>query len=125
MGKSITGKQFDTSADGSGPGKAGGAVMSGAATGFKAGMATGNPVLAAGAAVVGGGLAAIGHSTAMRKYGDNLIKKNIGLNTLEKAKNEELYAMERGKESLGLLKGLRQKQLGISNKKVEISNIRE
>ena len=109
------GKQFDTSADGGGPGKAGGAIMSGAAAGFKAGMATGNPIIAAGGAVVGGLVSTFAHSAAMKKYGKNIIKKNLNENVIERAQNEEEYARSEGLVSMSNLKNLRQKQLGIVN----------
>lgn len=40
-------------------------------------------------------------------------KKNLATNLFEKNKLEEEYRMEQGLESMGLLKGLREKQLGI------------
>jgi hypothetical protein len=115
LAHNLRGDQFDTSVEGGGPGKAGGAIMSGAATGFKMGMATGNPIIGAAGAAVGGLVSTFAHTKAMKEWQGNRTRYNLNENALERAKREEEYARSEGMNSRGLLKGLRQKQLGIIN----------
>lgn len=112
-GRALTGKQFDTKGSGSGPGKAGGHIMKGAVTGFQAGMATGNPLIAAGGALVGAIAPAVGHNKAMKEWKDNQIAWNKKNDAIEEAKLEDAYAMAKGMASVQDLKSLRKKQLGI------------
>jgi hypothetical protein len=111
----IKGGQFDTSADGGGPGKAGGAIVSGATTGMQFADSIGlkDPLSKGIAAVTGGLISTFAHSSAQKKYQKNQVTANLKENALQKAQSEEAYAMSEGEESKGLLKGLYQKQLGI------------
>lgn len=109
------GDQFDTSAEGGGPGKAGGAIMGGAASGMQLASSIGlKDPLSQGIAALGGGLiSTFAHKGAMKEYRENQKKANRSENALEKAKREEEYAQSEGLASLNNLKALRQKQLGI------------
>lgn len=112
--KMAKGDNYDTSAEGGGPGSSMAAITGGATTGMKMGAALG-PIGMAGGALVGGLIGGLSRASANREYGRNMITNNLKLNEIDKAENAETYQMEQGKESLGLLKGLRQKQLGIFN----------
>ena len=72
------GGQFDTSAEGGGVGKAGGAIFQGAASGMQAGQALGKmagpmgEAIGAGVGLVAGGLnSTFAHSRAVKEYVDN------------------------------------------------------
>lgn len=106
------GDQFDTSAEGGGPGKAGGAILQGAATGAQLGKNFG-PLGTAIGATAGGLISTFAHKGAMKEWRENQKKHNFKLNALEKAKREDEYAMAEGLASMNALKGLREKQLGI------------
>ena len=114
LGQMAKGDMYDTSANSGGIMNAQTAITSGAMTGANAGKILGPWGMVAGAAI-GGAIGGISRGKAAKEYGDNLIKKNLNDNRISKAENAETYAMEQGQESLGLLKGLRQKQLGIIN----------
>lgn len=105
---------YDTSAEGGGIMSATSAISSGAMKGAQAGANLG-PWGAAGGAIVGGLIGGLSRGAASREYGKNLVTANLKENAVEKAENADTFAMEQGQESLGLLKGLRQKQLGIQN----------
>lgn len=115
------GGQFDTSAEGGGPGKAGGAILMGATQGAdageKIGSVIGGPIGGTigkiGGAVFGGLTSTFAHTKAMKEWRKNQIKHNLGLNALEKAKHREEYAISEGLASMENLKNLREKQLGI------------
>lgn len=114
IGSSFSGKQFDTSAEGSGPGKAGGHIIGGAATGFQAGMqATGNPLIAGGMAVVGALGPALGHRKAMREWRENQTRRNREKDAVANRELEDMYAMSQGMASMSHLQDLRKKQLGM------------
>jgi len=112
VGNAFGGKQFDSSAEGGGPGKAGGQIALSASKGAQAGMAFGpwGAVIGAG---VGAGSAIIGHSKAQKEYNENRKKYNLGNDAVANAKMEEEYARSEGLESMSNLKALRQRQLGI------------
>lgn len=109
------GGQFDTSADGDGPGKAGGAIMQGAAQGKQLADSLGlKDPISQGVGLLGGALVStFAHKGAMKKYRKNQVRKNLQENALEKAERAEEYAMAQGLESMENLKALRQKQLGV------------
>lgn len=109
------GGQFDTSADGGGPGKAGGAILQGAVQGQQLASNLGfkDPLTQGLFALGGGVVSTLGHKKAMKEWRRNQVKQNLSENALEIAKNEEEYAMEQGLASLKNLKSLREKQLGI------------
>lgn len=109
------GNQFDTSADGSGPGKAGGAIIQGASQGMQLAGSIGlKDPISQGIAALGGGLiSTFAHTGAMRKWRSNQVKANLQENALEKAQRQEEYARSEGLASLSNLKDLRKKQLGI------------
>ena len=110
--KNFQGDQFDTSAEGGGPGKAGGAIVKGAADGAKAGAVLGPYGMVVGAAI--GGLAStFGHSKAMKEYRENQVTHNLALNAEEKAVRQDEFARSEGLASMMDLKSLRKKQLGI------------
>lgn len=111
VGNAFGGKQFDDSAQGGGPGKAGGAIASSAGKGAMAGAAFGPWGMAIGAAV-GAGSAIIGHSAAMKAYSKNREIFNLKGNALASVKMEEEYARSEGLESMNNLKALRKRQLG-------------
>ena len=107
------GGQFETGADSGGPGKAGGAILQGAATGAELGKAAG-PYGAAAGAVVGGLISTFAHSKASKEYKKNGQIQGMKEDALEKAKRKEEYGMSEGLASMENLKNLRQKQLGLS-----------
>ncbi len=106
------GDQFDTSAEGGGPGKPGGAIAKGAADGAAAGMVFG-PWGAGAGAIVGGLASTIGHSTAMKKWRKEQVKHNLALNAEETMVRQDEYSRSEGLASMANLKSLREKQLGI------------
>ncbi len=106
------GGQFDTSAEGGGVGKAGGAIMQGAAQGAQLGQVAGPWGMAIGAAV-GGGISAVAHNDAKKKYYDNRKKYNLKNDAIEDAEAKETYAISEGLVSMDGLKALREKQLGL------------
>lgn len=108
------GKQYDTSAEGGGVMNAETAITSGAVKGATAGMALG-PVGAAVGGLIGAGVGGFSQSAAEKEYNKNRRIYNLANDEVANAESAETYQMEQGKESLGLLKGLRQKQLGIHN----------
>jgi hypothetical protein len=115
----IKGGQFDTSAEGGGVGKAGGAIMSGAATGAEFGGQIGKlagplgQAIGTGVGAIGGGLVStFAHKSAMKEYADNRKTFNVDEQKESFSKNKETYAMSRGLESMETLKALRQKQAG-------------
>jgi len=105
---------YDTSAEGGGVMNATSAISSGVMKGAQAGAALG-PWGAAAVGLIGGIVGGVSQRGAAREYNENVVKSNLKKNTIEEAENSDAYAMEQGQESLGLLKGLRQKQLGILN----------
>ena len=105
---------FETSAESGGPGKAGGAIMSAAGSGAKAGMAVGGPWGAAGGAVIGGGSAALAHNSARMEYNDNLKDVNIENMYKEKQTRAQDYAMAKGLGSMEHLRTLNKKKLGLA-----------
>lgn len=107
------GGQFETGADSGGPGKAGGAILQGAATGAELGAAAGPYGQAAGA-VVGGLISTFAHSKAQKEYKKNGQRQGMKEDALEKAKRKEEYGMSEGLASMENLKSLRQKQLGLA-----------
>ncbi len=113
----IKGGQFDTDADSGGPGKAGGAIMSGAATGAQLADSLGfkDPIVKGIFAVGGGLVSTFSHTSAMKEWRENQRKQNLSDREIEKATREEEFARSEGLMSMGALKGLRQKQLGILN----------
>lgn len=106
------GDTFNTSADSGGVGSAGSAAFSGAAQGAQAGMAFG-PLVAGIGGAVGAGAGLIGHNQAKHEYNANVYNQNQSLDSIERLENDEAWRMKNGEESMGLLKGLREKQLGI------------
>lgn len=113
----MKGEQFDTSADSGGPGKAGGAIMQGAATGIQLANSVGlKDPLSQGLFALGGGLiSTFAQTKAMKEWRKNQVKQNRSENALEKKTREEEYSRSEGLMSMDALKGLRQKQLGILN----------
>ena len=108
--------QFETSAESGGPGEGGGAILKAGASTFGTTLqATGNPIIAGGAAIISGLATGLAFGKARKKYGKNVIKSNLNKNALEKAKREEEWARSEGLISMGNLKALREKQLGILN----------
>lgn len=110
-----SGGMYDTSAEGGGVGTAGSAIASGAVTGAATGFTIGGPWGAAIGGVIGGAVGGFSQKAASKKYARNRIMYNQAKNDVLKAEIDEAYYMEEGQESLGLLKGLRQKQLGVFN----------
>ncbi len=106
------GDQFDTSAEGGGPGKAGGAIVKGTADGAAAGMVFG-PWGAAVGALAGGLASTIGHSKAMKEWREKQVKHNLALNAEELMVRQDEYSRSEGLASMENLKSLREKQLGI------------
>ena len=105
---------FETSAESGGPGKAGGAIMSAAGSGAKAGMAVGGPWGAAAGAVIGGGSAALAHNDARMEYNDNVKGVNIENMYKEKQVRAQDYAMAKGLGSMEHLRTLNKKKLGLA-----------
>lgn len=113
MFSDIKGDQFDTSAEGGGPGKVGGHVLKGAATGAQQGAAIAGPYGAVIGGVIGGAAPLIGYAGKQEEYIDNQKKLNKKESYFEKAQREDQYRMEEGLASINNLKALREKQLGI------------
>jgi len=113
IGKSFSGKQFDTSAEGSGPGKVGGHIATGAMKGFQAGMATGNPFIAAGGAIVGGLAPLVSHGKMIKEWRENQKVANLEKDALSSKELANDTAMKNGLQGLEDVKSLRKKQLGI------------
>ena len=65
--------------------------------------------------LLGGATSFAGQRKAMGEWRENQVTANLKENALEKAQNEDAYAMRQGEESRGLLKGLYKKQLGIQS----------
>ena len=112
MAGNFQGDQFDTSAEGGGPGKAGGAIAKGAADGAAAGMVFG-PWGAAVGAFTGGLSSIVGHSKAMKEWREKQVKHNLALNAEELMVRQDEYSRSEGLASMANLKSLREKQLGI------------
>lgn len=106
-----SGKAYETNANSSGPGKAGGHIAKGTMSGASLGSNFG-PWGALIGAVVGGGLTAITHSQALQKYYENVSVDNMKKDALLRKKHLEEYNMAQGLVSLENLKALRKKQLG-------------
>lgn len=114
--------QYDTSAEGGGPGKASAGIMQGTAKGAEMGATVGKflgpvggAIATVGGAALGGLVSAFAHKGAMREYSNNRRKANQKKDVLSKAKLEEDYAISEGLASMQNLKSLREKQLGIYN----------
>jgi hypothetical protein len=117
----IKGGQFDTSAEGGGVGKAGGAIMQGAATGAEFGGEIGKlagplgQAIGTGVGAIGGGLVStFAHKAAKIEYADNRKTHNLKEDALATSKRRKDYQVQEGLESMKALKSLREKQLGIS-----------
>lgn len=116
----IKGGQFDTSAEGGGVGKAGGAIMDGTMTGAKFGQTLGKlagptgELIGMGVGAVAGGLTStFAHSAARKKYNENRKDFNLKESALERSKRADDYARSEGLASMEDLKALRKKQLNI------------
>lgn len=109
------GGQFDTSVEGGGPGKAGGAILQGTMQGKQLADSLGlKDPISQGVAMLGGGLiSTFAHAGAQREYKKNVVEKNLKEDTLERAKHEEEFAQSQGLLSMQNLKKLRERQLGI------------
>lgn len=110
----IKGNKFDSSAEGGGPGKSN-AIMSGIKTGATVTAATGNPIIGAAAAVGVMAVTALSHGSAQKEFLTNRKRFNKSSDRVSEAEREEELARSKGLMSMNLLKGLRQKQLGIFN----------
>jgi len=114
LGQLASGKSFDTSAEGGGVGSKGSAMLTGAMSGAKIGKLLGPGGMIAGA--VGGAiLGSEGRKKAAIEYDENLKKRNISEDEIIRARREDDYYMASGRESMGALKNLRKKQLGLLN----------
>ena len=115
LGQLATGKSFDTSAEGGGVGSKGNAMLTGAMSGAKIGMKFGGPVGLVAGALGGALLGKAGRNKAAVEYDENLKKRNIAEDEIIRARREDDYYMASGRESMGALKNLRKKQLGLLN----------
>lgn len=111
---SISGKSFDTSAQGDGPGKGGGAIMKGGADGAKLGMEVAGPWGALVGAAVGAGGTTIAHQNAVNEYFENRKEFNLEENAIKQTERKNDYNISTGKAGLESLIALRKKQLGQS-----------
>lgn len=109
---SVTGKGFDTSAEGGGVGNGRGAILQGAAQGAELGKIAGPWGMAIGAAIGGGGTA-LAHGSAQREYLDNRQAMHKSNDATANAESRNRYAMENDEESMQIMKSLYKKQLGI------------
>lgn len=114
------GGQFDTSAEGGGVGKAGGAIMQGAAQGAEAGKAIGGifgkkgEMIGTAVGAIGGGLSStFAHSKARKEYNKNKTEDNLNKNEIEKEQRKKEYARAEGLSAIDNLKSLRKKQIGL------------
>lgn len=110
----LKGNKYDSSAEGGGPGKSG-AIEKGVSTFATVTAATGNPIIGG---IAGAGVLAVSHfkhQGANREFYDNRKKFNKSGDKVSEAEREEELARSKGLMSMNLLKGLRQKQLGIFN----------
>ena len=117
------GDNFDTSAEGGGPGKQGVAILDGAQKGAQLGGKLGSIAGPIGQAIgqivgtIGGGITGgVGQRKAVRQYQHNREEFNLNKNALERDRNKRDYAQQEGLASLEGLKSLREKQLGIISK---------
>jgi hypothetical protein len=111
----IGGGQYDTSAESGGAGKLSTGIVSGAADGMNLANSMGikDPLLQGAFAVGGGLISALAHTGAQKKYRKNQAKANSKETAMEKQESADAYAMRKGEQTQGLLKGLHQKQLGL------------
>jgi len=114
LGQLASGKSFDTSAEGGGVGSKGNAMLTGAMSGAKIGKVLGPAGMIVGA-VGGAVLGKMGRNKAAVEYDENLKKRNIAEDEIIRARREDDYYMQSGRESMGALKNLRKKQLGLLN----------
>ena len=101
--------------EGGGPGKAGGAILQGTMQGkqFADSLGLKDPI-SQGVAMLGGGLiSTFAHKSAMKEWVRNQHKENLKENQVITGEREEDWAMSQGLKTLGNLKDLRKKQLGI------------
>lgn len=118
----LKGNQFDTNPYGSGPGKAGPAIVQGTVQGAEFGNKIGSmfgplgkAIGTAGGALTGGLISTFAHTKAMKEYLKKTREKNSNEDYISRIKSQERYNMEEGLASIETLKSLRKKQLGLIN----------
>ena len=114
----IKGDQFDTSGEGAGPGKAGGAIFEGGtdAMAFASSVGLKDPLSQGIAAVAGGLVSTFAHKSAMKEFRSNQKTVSKAEDAISQARSDSEYAQEQGLASNEALKTLRSKQLGLSNR---------
>lgn len=110
----ISGDNFDTSAKGGGVGSGAGAALQGGMQGMKMGMQVGGPWGAAIGAAVGAGGTLISHGEARKEYMKNVKETNLNEDAFSRQERENEYRVSEGLASIKNLKGLREKQLGLT-----------